>query len=399
MKTSFDAVVVGAGPAGAAAALALARAGVAVAVVEKTAFPRRKVCGEFVSATTWPLLRELGLGALAALAGPPVREVGLFAAQWRVSAAMPRPAQPEAWGRAIAREVLDAVLLEKAIDTGAHAWQPWSVEACDLEGEGYRLTLASRAGRTAELRARFVIDAHGSWERTPGAASAASAEPSDLLGFKAQFVGGALPEGLMPLVLFPGGYGGMVHGADGRVSFSCCIRRDALRACRARHPRASAGEAVMAHVAASCRGVRDTLGTARREGAWLAAGPIRPGVRALARRGLFRAGNAAGEAHPLAAEGISMAIQSAWLLCGELTSRDRFTPAALDEAGAAYERDWRAHFVPRVRASMLFASLTMSRAGAPASVAAVRAMPALLALGARLSGKAHMPRPPRSGRP
>lgn len=395
MKTDFEAVVVGGGPAGAAAALALARAGVAVAIVEKARFPRRKVCGEFISATTWPLLDELGLGSLKALAGPPIREVGLFAGDARVGAPMPRPAQPEAWGRALARELLDASLLEKAIDTGARAWQPWSVAACEPADGGYRVTLAARDGRTTLLRARLVVDAHGSWERSPAMPCGAAGEASDLLGFKAQFAGGALPEGLMPLVLFPGGYGGLVNGAAGRVSFSLCVRREALRACRARHPRGSAGDAVMAHVAESCRGVREALRGARREGPWLAAGPIRPGVRPLGRRGLFRAGNAAGEAHPLVAEGISMAIQSSWLLCAHLLSQDSLRPAALDEAGRCYERDWRAHFAPRVRASMLFASLTLSRLGTPASVAAVRAMPAVLALGARLSGKAHVPRPTR----
>ena len=27
----------------------------------------------------------------------------------------------------------------------------------------------------------------------------------------------------MPLMVFPGGYGGMVHSDHGRVSLSCCI--------------------------------------------------------------------------------------------------------------------------------------------------------------------------------
>ena len=76
----YDAIVVGSGPAGATAALLLSRSGWRVAIVEKAAFPRRKVCGEFVSATTWPLLDALGVGdELRGQAGPVVRRVGVFA--------------------------------------------------------------------------------------------------------------------------------------------------------------------------------------------------------------------------------------------------------------------------------------------------------------------------------
>jgi len=40
-----DALVIGAGPAGSTAARLLAQAGWSVALVEKSVFPRRKVCG------------------------------------------------------------------------------------------------------------------------------------------------------------------------------------------------------------------------------------------------------------------------------------------------------------------------------------------------------------------
>ena len=53
---------------------------------------------------------------------------------------------------------------------------------------------------------------------------------------------------------------------------------------------------------------------ARLQGGWLATGPIRPGIRLPAQCGVFLVGNAAGEAHPVVAEGISMAMQAAWLL-------------------------------------------------------------------------------------
>ena len=66
-----DAIVIGAGPAGSAAARLLAQAGWSVALVEKAEFPRRKVCGEFISAPTMPVLKACGIAApFIAAAGP-----------------------------------------------------------------------------------------------------------------------------------------------------------------------------------------------------------------------------------------------------------------------------------------------------------------------------------------
>src|SRR5471030_2295930 len=103
---SYDAVVIGAGPAGSAAAQLLAQAGWRVALVEKVEFPRRKVCGEFISATTWPVLQACGVAdAFAAAAGPVVTQVGVYA-----GAAMLAAPDVKNWGRALGREHLDVML-------------------------------------------------------------------------------------------------------------------------------------------------------------------------------------------------------------------------------------------------------------------------------------------------
>ncbi len=385
----YDAIVIGAGPAGSTAALRLARAGFSVAIVEKVAFPRRKVCGEYISATTWPLFRDLGVAAaLDSLAGPPVRRVGLFARDAVVTAAMPAASGGDAWGRAVGRYHLDTILLERAIDAGAQAWQPWTVREIRQVDGSHAVTLSGNRRETQELRGRIVVAAHGSWERSPNG-SPQPAREGDLIGFKAHFRGSSLAPGLMPLALFPGGYGGMVHGDGGRVSFSCCIRRDALRRCREEHRGLGAGEAVIAHVAETCRGVREALAGARREAAWLSAGPIRPGVRSLASDGVFALGNAAGEAHPLVAEGISMAIQSAWLLGDSVVSAGALSDAAIEAAAERYREEWRRHFSARVRASALFASLMLSPATATLAIGLLRRAPAVLTWGAWWSGKSH----------
>src|SRR5262245_36349592 len=131
------------------------------------------------------------------------------------------------------------------------------------------------------LRAPLIIAAHGSWEQGSRLASQLekTVRPSDLFGFKAHFRDARLPADLMSLLVFPGGYGGMVWSDGGRLSISCCIRRDALAEARRRYADRSAGEAVQNHIAASCRGVQEALGSGSLEGGWLAAGPIRPGIR------------------------------------------------------------------------------------------------------------------------
>ena len=393
MSKRFDALVIGGGVAGSTAAILLAAAGWSVALVEKRAFPRRKVCGECIAAPNLALLDALGVGdEFRALAGPPLVRVGLYVGEDELYADLPRLRGGTPWGRALGRERLDTLLLARAAELGATVYQPWSVVDVERRDGAHACTLATnRAGESATVTATVLIDAHGSWEPSPFAGMRARAESGagDLFAFKANFLRADLSPGSLPVLAFDGGYGGMVLGDGGQLTIACCVRRDALRDSRSAVPGDSAGTAVEALLRRSCAGVRRALDGAERAGTWLSVGPIRPGLRPLwSERGGFTVGNAAGEAHPILGEGISMAMQGAFLLCARLEAqRDALLSGARQERTARhYERDWRRAFGARIRWAALFAALAM-RPAARALLPALKAWPALLTAGAIVGGK------------
>ncbi len=163
MKRSFEAVVVGAGPAGAAAALGLARAGVDVALLERGAFAgeknmfggllHRMPALEEVFPDFWdraPLERHVVRKSLCFLTG----EAG-FTVQFETGA-FDRPPYN---GYTVMRPVYDAWLAEEARRAGATCLTRCTVDDLVLEGDAVRGVRVLRDG--GEIRAPVVIAADG----------------------------------------------------------------------------------------------------------------------------------------------------------------------------------------------------------------------------------------------
>lgn len=392
----FDVLIVGAGVAGSACAIMLARCGWNVALVERQTFPRAKVCGECLGAGSFALLDALGVGAaVRAAAGPELRQLVLMRGQESVCAPLPAADAEHAYGRAVGREDLDTLLLAQAVACGVTLWQPWALQ--DVKGSAggtgnWRCSL--RDVTTQELcvvQADVLIDAHGSWEPLHSLRAPVPPAASQLLAFKAHFQDTHIAPGTLPVLLMEGGYGGMVLGAQGLATLACCIRRDRLNAIRTRYPTTSAGASVFAMLQ-QCHGVGQALQGAVRVGPWLAAGPLSTGMHLRPDDTLFRVGNAAGEAHPMIGEGMTMALQSAWLLSRALVAGRNLPTASKSTWQSAVAREYAAQWAkllqPRLRTAAVFAHLSMQPLAATALVRTLHTFPSLLTYAARWAGKA-----------
>ena len=123
-EMTWDALVIGAGPAGSVTARELARRGCRVLLVDKATFPRTKVCGCCLNGAAIRTLERLGLGHVLAGAVP----LNRFTRGGRFAAGGVRLA-----ARAGAvREVLDARLVDEAVKAGVE-FRPGTVVNRDSE--------------------------------------------------------------------------------------------------------------------------------------------------------------------------------------------------------------------------------------------------------------------------
>jgi len=299
----FDAVVVGAGPAGSIAALVLARAGARVALVDKASFPRDKACGDLVGPRGVQVLAELGVHVPDAGQGADLLAVG---PSGRASKLPAFPGRDYAGhGVVMPRLDFDNALREAAVAAGATPVQA-RVTAVDADGDGKIRAVIASDGR--RLAAGVVIGADGAL--SPLARLAGMLDPGTALwGFAIRaYLPAEVPLPLLVLLdakpwrIYPG-YGWLFPGADGQANVGIgvgmgttrrqvALRDDLARFCALLAKRGDIGP-----------GVQPGPVT----GGWLRMGGT--GTPAAAGNVLL-AGDAAGLINPLQGEGIAPAMVS-----------------------------------------------------------------------------------------
>lgn len=301
-REEWDIVVVGAGLSGSIAAREAALRGSRVLLVDKAAFPRRKVCGCFLNANALANLAQLNLSSLLVDShAPPVR--GVFLSAGTRHAYLPLPT-----GAALSRARLDTQLAREAAAAGASLLLHTEAHLVEVVSDRCRLRL-NQGEAAGEIVSRIVVAADGLAGRLARETRdcVQSVNLRSRIGVSAAMA--RAPEGYQPgtiqMVVGREGYIGALQVEDGHVELAAALDPAAVK-------RWGPGETV--HRILQDSPLPRLEGVCELE--WQGTNPLSRQTTPPAGRRIFFVGDAAGYIEPFTGEGMAWAIASGAAVAG-----------------------------------------------------------------------------------
>lgn len=342
---SADVIIAGAGPAGSSVAFALARAGLDVLVLDRARFPRPKPCAEYLSPEASRILADMGalerveVSGAAALVGVEVRspsgEVlrGDFAASHGFRAFRDR-------GLSVRREVLDAILVERARIAGARVDE--GVRVVDLERDAMGRVVGLEAhidGDLTRLRAPLVIGADGLRSVVARRARLARAERwPKRLALVTHYRGVRDVSDIGEMHVERDGYVGIAD-VGGGITTTALVVPAARSGDIAGHK-----EAFLEHWLAARSHLAPRFADAARVSPVVATGPFAARARRAWTPGCALVGDAADFFDPFTGEGIYAALRGGEMLAEIVSDTVRRDNRTLDRALGCYDAARRKEF-------------------------------------------------------
>jgi geranylgeranyl reductase family protein len=162
-RSSADVIVVGAGPAGSSAAYWLATAGLDVLLLEKTTFPREKVCGDGLTPRGTRALLDMGIDVSEDAGWLHNKGLRVVGGGQRLHLNWPELSSFPPYGLVRPRADLDALLAAQAVKAGARLHEQVTVTEPILDSAG-RVTGVRARGqdkRPLQFTAPLVLTCEG----------------------------------------------------------------------------------------------------------------------------------------------------------------------------------------------------------------------------------------------
>jgi flavin-dependent dehydrogenase len=312
MNRIYDAIIVGAGPAGTSAACFLRKKGQSILLLEKSHFPRDKVCGEFISPAAWKTFDALGVRKeIIRSEYQPVDHVVFYSPSGKD---LTIEFKPE-YGLGLSRAKLDFILLNHARSLGVETREGILVVAHERDQQGLWSVkgLTKNSKIPEEFKAHCLIIASGRHSASP--------KEEKMFGFKAHY---RQVEGLgsaTELYALNIGYGGLVGIEDGLTNVCFLLNLDRIpKDWIPKRPDDFMKWAFECHPMFKKR-----MEGAVRVGGLQTTGPLSFGLREPREfTEAIRVGDALGVIDPFLGEGITLALEAGRILADSL-SEEKFS--------------------------------------------------------------------------
>lgn len=359
-----DVAIIGGGLAGLTAGLIANRMGHSVILYEKKGYPFHKVCGEYLSLESEPILRWLGL---------PIEEWKLpVLTQFRITHPNGKEfnAQLPLGGFGISRFTLDHFLQTKLMKEGGIVLDNSRVTSVSKLGDKHQII--SDHPEFSGLHSRLVFTAAGRNRPSFPALQETRQTGKRYVGVKLH-VSADIPANQIELHHFPGGYCGISAIENDGYCLCYLIDEELIKNCRGNleetEQRYLYQNPTLKRYFTQFPKLTERVSTA---GVFFSK-------RSVHADGMLFLGDTAGMIPPLAGNGMSMAIHSA-TIAANLAHRHFIGNLDRNEIGLRYESEWNSAFSSRLRMARTLQSI-MEKPGMTAfSMAAFQAFPGLFRL-------------------
>ena len=360
-KTIFDVIIVGGGLAGLTSAIHLSKREKHVLLIEKSAFPKHKVCGEYVSNEVLPYLNSLGID--------PISEGAKKITKVHISTTKNNLIKGELplGGFGISRYFLDDLLAKKARLNGVQILKD-TVDSIHFKKESFTIITKS----SGVFQSKITIGAFGKRSSLDQKMKRKFIQKkSPYLAVKIH-VKGVFPENLVALHNFKGGYCGVSKVEDNAINVCYITEYRSFK----KHKNITDFQEQVVFKNEHLRKIfKESTPVFEKP---LTISQVSFQTKNPVEDHIIMCGDTAGMIHPLCGNGMGMAISSARLasvrilqfLNGEIKTRE-----GLEKQ---YLRDWNKEFKIRLKTGHFIAWLFRNQTISQIAYSILKRIPSLL---------------------